>query len=84
MIARSSDGACAIALIAATAVLAQPAQSGGKAGANKQICRTMTDTGSRLSRNRACHTAEEWAELRRQTKQNVDRIQNARSWNDAN
>jgi hypothetical protein len=73
----------AVALVAGTAVIAQPSESGGssQANANKQICRTMADTGSRLGRTRACHTAQEWVELRRQTKQTVDRIQNSRAMN---
>lgn len=76
---------CAIALVSATAVLAQPSSAPGgdssKSDPNKQICRTMGEIGSRLNRSRACHTAQEWTELRRQTKQNVDHIQNARPWN---
>ena len=74
----------AVALVTATAVIAQPSGTGlggSKDQANKQICRVMLDTGSRLGRSRACHTAQEWSELRRQTKQNVDHIQNARPWN---
>jgi hypothetical protein len=83
MIGKTAYGACAIALVAATAVLAQPttSSSASQNGANKQICRTFGDTGSRLGRYRACHTTQEWIELRRQTKQNVDHIQNARPWN---
>jgi hypothetical protein len=82
MIARIVYGACAVALIAATAVMAQPsASTTAKSDANKQICRTIADTGSRLGRYRACHTAQEWIELRRQTKQNIDHIQNARPMN---
>jgi hypothetical protein len=72
----------AVAAIIATAVMAQ--QSGSattKSDANKQICRTFGETGSRLNRYRACHTAQEWIELRRQTKQTIDHIQNARPWN---
>jgi hypothetical protein len=62
--------------------MAQPsADTTAKSDANKQICRTMSDTGSRLNRSRACHTAQEWTELRRQAKANVDHIQNARPWN---
>ena len=84
MIAKTLQCLSAAALVAASAVIAQPsgtdaATSSGDA--NKQICRTIADTGSRLGRYRACHTAQEWAELRRQTKQNVDHIQNARPWN---
>jgi len=78
---RILHGFCAVVLATASAVMAQPPASGGggaKSDANKQICRAGTDVGSRLARSRACHTAQEWQELRRQTKQNVDHIQAAR------
>ena len=82
MIGRLLYGACAVALVTTTAVIAQPSSSTTeKSDANKQICRIVGDTGSRLGRSRACHTAQEWIELRRQTKQNIDHIQNARPWN---
>ncbi len=82
MIGKILYGTCALALITTTAVIAQPSASDtAKSPANKQICRTITDTGSRLGRYRACHTAQEWIELRRQTKQNIDHIQNARPFN---
>jgi len=84
MIGRGYYGACAIALVTATAVMAQtvaPTAGSTKNDANKQICRTFGDTGTRLGRYRACHTEQEWIELRRQTKQNIDHIQNARPWN---
>jgi hypothetical protein len=84
MSGKALHGLCAVALVTATAVMAQPSGSGGGASrsdANKQICRTMADIGSRLGRSRACHTAQEWEELRRQTRQTVDHIQNARPWN---
>ena len=84
MIGRSSYGACAVALVTATAVVAQTNATGAgtaKNDANKQICRTFGDTGTRLGRYRACHTAQEWIELRRQMKANIDHIQNSRAWN---
>ena len=81
MIGKIVYGLCGAALLTATAVLAQAPQGATNGNANKQICRTIADTGSRLGRYRACHTAQEWTELRRQTKQNVDRIQNSRAWN---
>jgi peptide subunit release factor RF-3 len=82
MIGRILYGGFAVALVATTAVIAQPsAGDTAKSDANKQICRVIADTGSRLGRYRACHTAQEWIELRRQTKQNIDHIQNARPWN---
>ena len=82
MFGRILYGACAVVLVTTTAVIAQPSSSTTeKSEANKQICRVIADTGSRLGRYRACHTAAEWIELRRQTKQNIDRIQNARPMN---
>ena len=82
MIGKILYGACAVALVTTTAVIAQPSASDtAKSAPNKQICRTISDTGSRLGRYRACHTAQEWIELRRQTKQNIDHIQNARPAN---
>ncbi len=81
MIARMLYGASAALLLTATVALAQPAASGSKGDANKQICRTISDTGSRLGHTRACHTAQEWADLRRQTRQNVDRIQTRQAMN---
>jgi hypothetical protein len=77
MIGRFVYGACALGLVTATAVLAEPATNNSN-HANKQICRAVADTGSRLGRSRECHTVQEWDELRRQTQQNIDRIQNNR------
>jgi hypothetical protein len=81
MIGKLFYGVAAAALITATALAAQPSQGGSAGSANKQICRTSTDTGSRLGRSRACHTAQEWADLRRQTVANVDRIQTRQAMN---
>ena len=80
MIGRLLYGAAAAALIMGSSLLAQ-ATGGSSAGADKQICRSVADTGSRLGHTRACHTAQEWAELRRQTRQNIDRIQTRQSMN---
>ena len=78
MIGRVFYGACALALVGGTAVMAEPSGS-SSSNANKQICRSTADTGSRLGRSRECHTEQEWAELRRQTQQSVDHVQNARA-----
>ena len=48
---------------------------------NKIICKYDSESGSRLKRSRACHTQAEWDELRRQMKQNIDKVQNSRAWN---
>jgi hypothetical protein len=50
----------------------------------KMICRTEATAGSRLGKSRVCRTAQEWAELRRQTQANIDRIQNGRVWDSHN
>lgn len=82
MIRKILQGASAVTLIVATTVIAQSPRIGPtQSDANKQVCRSLPDTGSRLGRSRACHTAQEWEDLRRQTKQNVDHIQNARPMN---
>jgi hypothetical protein len=81
MIGKLLYGACGAALVMATAVVAQPSQSGASADANKQICRNTADTGSRLGHTRSCHTAQEWTDLRRQTRQNIDRIQTRQAMN---
>ena len=71
-----------LALIATTAVIAQPsAGDTSKSDANKQICRVIADTGSRLGRYRACHTAQEWIELRAPDEAEYRSFQNARPWN---
>jgi hypothetical protein len=82
MIGKLTYGASAVALIAATAVLAQPSQGDSKGGAEKQVCRTTVDTGSRLNRSRECHTAREWAELRRINRQDIEHVQNNRPMTD--
>jgi hypothetical protein len=59
--------------------MAQPSSATeAKSDANKQICRSLPSTGSRLSRTRACHTALEWLEIRRQDKQHIEEIQSQR------
>ena len=80
MIGRLVYGACAMAFVTTTAVMAEPSGNSSN-DANKQICRTISDTGSRLGHSRECHTAAEWAEMRRQTQENIDRIQNSRAAN---
>jgi hypothetical protein len=72
--------AAASFLIIGTAVLIGPEAPAAPVKAGKQICRTDSESGSRLKKSRSCHTAAEWAELRRQAKANVDRIQNGRVW----
>ena len=42
---------------------------------NERVCRTITDTGSRLNRSRVCRTRAEWAQQRREMRQDVERSQ---------
>ena len=84
MIGRASGGLFAIALFAGGAALAQPSAGGDaaalkadKADPNRMICRAMNEGGTRLDRRRACHTAAEWVELRRQTRATIEHIQSA-------
>ena len=76
----------ASALIIGAAILTAPQAPAAQAKKDKMICRTELENGSRLKKSRAwaCHTAAEWAELRRQSKANVDHIQNARMYDSHN
>lgn len=42
---------------------------------NERVCRVVTDTGSRLNRSRICKTRAEWAQQRREMRQDVERSQ---------
>ena len=70
------------ALLASSASWAQ-APSGGQTNdpafdPNEMVCRSVDDTGSRLSRSRICMTRAQWAEHYRGTRQTVERNQAAR------
>lgn len=85
MIGRAICGLGMAALFAGAGALADPPAPGGalaksgKADPNRMICRTLNEGGSRLDRRYACHTSAEWNELRRQTRQQIDHIQNSRA-----
>lgn len=68
--------AAAAALLIGTA--ANAAEGSKHRDPEKKICRTISETGSRVNRTRACHTQAEWEELRRQTKATIEHIQNNR------
>ena len=42
---------------------------------NEIVCRRQQEIGSRLNTRRVCRTRAEWAQLRDQTRQVVDRVQ---------
>lgn len=68
----------ASALVGTTAI-ASTSNKSGKADPNRVICRTINDTGDKLRKTRACHTEAEWRELRRQSREAVEQIQNRRA-----
>jgi hypothetical protein len=78
MIARMLYGVGAVALVTTATIAAQPSGGDVKGDPNKQVCRSLPSTGSRLSRTRSCHTALEWLEIRRQDKQHIEHIQQER------
>lgn len=74
-------------LLLATLLSAQPPQTAATtaraADPNRQICQTLAETGSRLSRRRVCMTSAQWEEHRQQTKDSLERAQsNGRTRND--
>jgi hypothetical protein len=80
MKARLFLAAGAALLVASAAGAAERSKHGDP---NKKVCRTISETGSRLNKTRACHTQAEWDELRRQTKAKIENIQNNRPFNGA-
>ncbi len=84
MIGKTIFGLSAVALAAAAASASPPSATGAGKDANKMICRTIQEIGSRLTKTRACHTKAEWEDLRRQARQNVQNIQDRRPANLSN
>lgn len=45
---------------------------------NEMVCEKQNDPGSRLVAAKVCHTRAEWADLRSQDRQELDRVQTRR------
>jgi hypothetical protein len=45
----------------------------------KKICKVEGETGSRLGGVKRCRTQQEWDELKRETRQQIDRAQNMKT-----
>ena len=73
--------AAASAIVGSAAVAAENGNKSGKPDPNRVICRTINDTGDKLRKMRACHTAAEWQDLRRQAREAIEHIQNSRATN---
>lgn len=69
--------AVTLALTPTTAALADSKsdQSVDMGDADRIICVKITKPGSRIATSRSCHTAAEWANLRREQRQTVEKIQ---------
>lgn len=52
-------------------------QSADMGDSSRIICEKVKMTGSRLAVKKTCHTAAEWADIRRQQRDNTTRIQSA-------
>lgn len=61
------------ALIAAPALAASPSPA-PKGDSDKVICRKEAEVGSRFATKR-CHTAAQWAEMRRRSRELVEQLQ---------
>ncbi len=67
------------ALLVATAGFAQTTGpvvvTGPTMNQNETVCRTVAETGSRLSRSRVCRTRAQWEQQRREKREDVERGQ---------
>lgn len=68
-------GGIALAAPAAAQGQHSPNGAGATADQNQQVCRSIPDTGSRLSRTRICMTRSQWEARRREARENVERSQ---------
>lgn len=66
-----------LSLVPATAALAEKKkdQSADMGESDRIICETIKQIGSRLAAKKTCHTAAEWAEMRRQQRMTTERVQ---------
>ena len=60
---------------AQTPPTAQPDQAKKTQDPNEMICERQRDPGSRLASAKVCHTRAEWADLRHQDREMIDRAQ---------
>jgi hypothetical protein len=54
---------------------AEPRRSRPEDYGSKKICRVVPTTGSRLGQSRICRTRAEWADMKAQSRQVLDRLQ---------
>lgn len=81
---RKSLCLAALALFGANAAAQAPSSGSTRDDAGSYdprqiVCRSIGETGSRLSRTRVCLTRAQWDAQRRETRQDVDRAQTTRT-----
>ena len=69
--------ACIAVLGIGTAAAAEDPPQRPQRDPNRMICQTDPEIGSLVSRVKVCHTAAEWAEIKREARQNLERSQGA-------
>jgi len=79
---------CVGSALVATAAMAQAPNEGttrvapGNDDPNEVICVSQPTTGSRVNRVRVCRTRAQWAELRQESRNTVDRVQTMKPTSD--
>ena len=70
--------AVALSLVPVAALASEKKDKSADMGdSSRIICEKVKMTGSRLAVKKTCHTAAEWADIRRQQRDNTSRIQSA-------
>ena len=62
-------------LLTGTAAIAADGREPESGKKNGMICRAQGETGSRLGGKKVCMTREQWEDMKRETRQNIDRAQ---------
>jgi hypothetical protein len=64
-----------VAVAGGNALAQQDSNKVSNAKADRMICRNIREVGSRIASHRVCMTSTQWAEQRRQQRQDVERQQ---------
>lgn len=88
MMSKRTNALLVTAMLASSGALAQSAQQGAAASApattaktldpNEMVCERQQEPGSRLAAAKVCHTRAEWADLKSQDRQDIDKAQTQR------
>lgn len=70
-----------LALALAAPAAAQEAPAADTKDAAKVVCKTIPIMGSRIGGKRSCRTKQEWQDLKLQTRQQIEKVQQTWSKN---